>query len=852
VIAKTLNGSKGVSINTESSASGSGDLIVSAPISKGDGRSATLTFNAAQDVKVNAAINATNNTLPIVFKAGRAIASNATITTNGGNVTVSTVEPFKVGAALNVGAGQVLLESGSVESSGPQIITASLVQVPTGTAWRLHGSISGALNVEGELSPGPNGTGSMQVNRALTIQPSAVTKVYLGGTNRGTNFGTLISNGAVTLGGTLQIDCTNGFEDEIIQGHNFTIVTGASITGTFAGLENGSRIFLPDELGSLKVTYTATSVTLSDWQPIIIDQPWDPGLTDEGTLIYTNARIRGKRHYFRVHTEDTDIGAWRTRLNPSGGEADIYASRGLLPSASGSQKRSNNVGSDGFVLNTTEFQAGQEWFLMVYADVGTPWNLVTGRAFVQDLGTLQWTDSNSNGNYDISEQVIPSATGDLVFGGEGMRFYKATVPVGTPAWSLWLNGKDSVIAIRKSVVPFQSSPGLYDRKQVGQMLVVPPYLGNGAATYFLSVVGQPGDTVNLDSRIQEVGDINYSSTVSDVMVPDVPYRVYRVQVPVDQIAWDVSTLPLNGDPNVAVRRASVPAEFDNDGFSEVPGSVNDSVTLVPSFLTNGTWFITVYGKSAYSFTLRNGPPEVTPIDFTDQKLNDRPLRAGWQFYGLTNVPSQLGTVGWELELTNHVPGTELAIRRNAVPSRWRSRVNGLAPVTVTAASDVSSITGLLQNPGHQADIWYVGVYMPTQPLGPFVLSCHPIEPPTVDFDGGTSTVTNLEPGSWSYVRVDVPANAAGWDVRVRNVVGGNPAIAVRRDQLPALDPGKLVSNLPGWTPPNNLTWPTGNQWVGGIDWTGLDSRWLGPSYWQPARHGNGTSAGAGYLLRRGV
>jgi hypothetical protein len=818
-VGKTLSGSKGVTITTESSAQGSGDLIVAAPISKTGGRAATLTLNAVQDIHLNSAINSTKNTLPIVLKAGRAIASTAAITTNGGDVIITSVEPFSVGAAVNAGAGKVLLESGSVESATAQTVTASAVQVPSGSSWRLHGTVTGDLNVEGIVSAGAQGTGLLQVNGAMTMQPNASLVVNLGGTSRGTSYGGISVNGALAIAGTLQLDCVGGFEDQIIQGHSFTILTGRSITGTFAGLDNGNRLFLPDELGSVKITYTATSVTLSDWQPIIIDQPWDPGLTDEGTLIYTNARVRGKRHYFHVHTQETDIGAWRSRLNPSGGEADLYGYRGLLPSTIGWQKRSANVGADGFVLNTAEFQAGQEWYLMVYADAGTPWTFVTGRAFVQDMGALQWTDTNSSGTYDIGEPVIPSATGDLVIGGEGMRFYKATVPAGTSAWSLWLNGSDKDIAVRRSVVPFHTAPFLYDRKQTGQMLVVPPYLGSGTATYFLSVVGNPGDAVNLDSRIQEVTDVNFNTTVSNISVQDAPYRVYRVQVPVDQIAWDVSTQPLSGDPNVAVRRASVPAEFDNDGFSEVAGTVNDSVTLVPNFLTNGTWFITVYGKSSYSFVLRNGPPEVTPIQFTDQKLNDQPLRAGWRFYALTDVSSQLGSVGWELELANHIPGTEIAIRRNAVPSRWRSRTNGISNITVTAASDISSITGLLQNPGHQADIWYVGVFMPTQPLGPFVLNCRPIEPPALNFDGGTITLTNLLSGSWNYARVDVPAGAMGWDVRLRDIAGGNPAIAVRRDQLPALDSGKQLSNLPGWTPSNSLFWPTGNQWVGGVDWT---------------------------------
>jgi hypothetical protein len=453
------------------------------------------------------------------------------------------------------------------------------------------------------------------------------------------------SNGAVTIGGALQLDCLDGFEDVIVGTNSFTILSGASIVGTFTGLENGSRVFLPDELGSLKVTYTATSVTLSDWQPILIDQTWDPGDTDEGTFVYTNSRLRGRRHYFRVHTQETDIGAWRSRVNPVQGEADVYISRGILPSKTSFFRRSNNTGADGFVLNATQFNAGEEWFVMVYADPGTPWTFLTGRAFVQDMGILQWTDTNTSGTYDIGEPAIPSATGDLVIGGEGMRFYKATVPVGTPAWSLWLSGSTKDIAIRKAVVPFHSAINLYDRKQSGQMLVVPPYLGSAAATYFLSVVGNPGELVNLDSRIQEVKDIAFDSSENNVPVPDAPYRVYRVQVPIDQIAWDVSTIRLTGDPNIAVRRDTVPAEFDNDAFSEVGGSVSDSITLVPNFLTDGTWFITVYGTSQYSFTLRNGPPITSPIQFTDLKVNDQTERTGWRFYALTDIQSQIGAAG---------------------------------------------------------------------------------------------------------------------------------------------------------------------------------------------------------------
>ena len=58
-----------------------------------------------------------------------------------------------------------------------------------------------------------------------------------------------------------------------------------------------------------------------------------------------------------------------------------------------------------------------------------------------------------------------------------------------------------------------------------------------------------------------------------------PYRVWRVQVPVEQIAWDVSTTALAGNPNVCVRRDNVPAEFDNDAFSILPHIGNEQKKL---------------------------------------------------------------------------------------------------------------------------------------------------------------------------------------------------------------------------------------------------------------------------------
>lgn len=816
----TLNASKGLTVRSDSTAAGNGDIIVGLGITKSKGRTATLTLEAVRDILVNTPIICTRNSLPMVFKAGRAINSKAAITTNNGNLAIDTSEPFVVGGPINAGTGNLLLQSGTIESTEPQTVKANEVQVFSGATWRLRGTIDGNVSVAGVLSPAQLGIGSIKVNGAITFHPQGVLAINLGGTGRGTTYGSVEATNAIALNGTLQLDCVSGFEDTIINSHKFTILQGNSITGTFTGLPDGARVFLPDELGSLRISYKANSVELDDWQPVLIDPTWDPGEVDEGTFVYTNTRIRGRRHYFRVHAQATDIGAWRTRLTPVDGEANLYISRTGLPTLTSNFRRSEYVGPDGFVLNPTEYQPGQEWFLLVFADPGKPWKFVTGRAYVQELGTLGWTDTDSSGTYNIGEAAIPSATGDLTIGGEGMRFFKATVPVGTPAWSLWLSGSDKDIAIRKSIVPFHSAATLYDRKQSGQMLVVPSYLGSGLTSYFLSVVGKPGETVNLDSRIQEVTDIGFNTTINNISVTDAPYRVYRVQVPINEIAWDVSTLPVVGDPNVAIRRDLVPAEFDNDAFSEVGNNVSDSITLVPNFLTDGTWYITVYGKSPYGFTLRNGPPEVTPIQFTDTKINDQPDRTGWRFYAVTDIPAQLGVVGWELQLAQQVQNTELAIRRNAVPSRWRSRKDGKPLVVETAASDFSGKEGFLQRPGHQADIWYIGVYIGTEKLGSFKLDCYPMSPPTIALDGGTKTLSNLEPGRFGYVRIDVPPGIQGWDVRITGAGAASPGIAVRRDQLPSLDSGNRFVNLPAWNPHMVTAWPTDHQWVGGIDWTG--------------------------------
>ncbi len=817
-----FNAGNGVIIETAGAFGGNGDLVVSVNLSKTLGASSPLVLSAVRDLSLGGSIAASGGALPLTFNAGRNITSSQSLATNGGAVVLNPAGEFTLGGSLNAGAGTVSLQSGVLRSATSQTITTSAgFSVGSAAALRLQGTITGPLNVVGSVSPAaPGATGSLQVNGALTLQAASTTNIEIGGTSVGSTYDKITATGAAAVAGTLQVELVNNFHDTIAGSNTFTILQGSSVTGTFSGYPNGSRYTLANDRGSFRVNYTATTVTLDDWQPVITTLAWDPGTAEAGTAIFSNTNTRAGRHYFKVTTQASDTGGWRSRLTVNSGEAALYLSKTALPTTASSTHSSVQTGSDGLVLRDDQFAASEEWNLMVFAQEGAQWSLVSGKPYVHDLGPLPFTDANSNGQYNIGEAVTAQNAPAAPMPPEGIRFYKSSIPSGTPAWSLWLGGSPRDIALRSNKLPFHINTNHYTRKQAAQMLLVPPVLGAGTSTWFASVVAPQGEVIGLDSRIQAVTDLAYNGTVSNVAVSAAPYRVYRVQVPVDQIAWDIHATAVAGNPDIAVRKGSVPAEFDNEAFSASPASASESITLVPNYLTDGTWYITVWGRAPYTFTLKNGDPVITPLSFTDLKVNDQTTRSGWRFYALTDIPAQVGALGWELQLSNQVPGTQIALRRNKVPGRWQKRADGSTGVTDTNAiyMDENSTNGFLQRVNHQADVWYVGIFTAQQPLGAFTLDVHPITPPSIQPEA-TTALTGIEPLKWRYFRMDVPAGLQGLDLRLVNATGGDCNMVVRRDQLPNNTGTNNGTSTP-WNPSTESVWPSGYQWAGGTDWSG--------------------------------
>ncbi|MDW8382549.1 MAG: LamG-like jellyroll fold domain-containing protein [Verrucomicrobiota bacterium] len=551
------------------------------------------------------------------------------------------------------------------------------------------------------------------------------------------------------------------------------------------------------------------------------DLVWDPGLTHEGTQVFTNTSPTGGNYFFRIIAQSSTVGAWRTALRVDSGEAHLYLRQGTFSDDPTSYPfKSERAGDDGFVLHSSQFSAGQTWYLCVSASPGAQWRLVTGEAHVLNLGTLAGPDSSASST-------------NVVIGPEGMRFFRTTTTPDTLAWRLWLNGATNDILVKKTAVPHPLNTSTYDLKQAGQMLVVPTYLVGGDQ-YFVGVPGTPGTLIQLDSRQQRIIDAPFICS-SNLVVTGFGYVTYRINVPVEQIAWLTTLTPTSGEAHLCVRRDRVPNEWNNDAFSEVAGTTTDSISLVPPppgsgsstpGLSDGVFFVTIYGVSNYNATFTSGNPVITDVPFVSVSTNDDPTRVGWRYYRVLDITNQLGVLGWELFLQNQPPNTELAIRRNAVPGRWNYRQNNSPTVLSYGHVDASSQNGYLQRPGHPADVWYIGAYNPSNALGAFVLHLRELSATPFSSDGALTNVTAHPAGRFLYWRVDVPAGPLGWEIRLANVTNGDPRLVVRRDALPT----SLVTEP--WTYPSWATsWPSGNQWAAANDWTGLNNDPAGNSEW---------------------
>lgn len=583
------------------------------------------------------------------------------------------------------------------------------------------------------------------------------------------------------------------------------------------------------------------------------DLTWDPGTNPDGTNVISQPDLNGGDYLFRVVTQSSNYGAWRTALKVTAGEANLYQSNNTPPVGTSADYKSELAGSDGFVLYAQQFSDNQTWYIKVRAAKNATWSICSGDIYVHDLGTLAAFNSAASSSQALPVGVRVNANSHAVpVKPEGCVFFKTSIPANTLAWRLWLEGNPSKIYVKKAsaAVPEQpaiNSFGSYERVEDAQMLLVPDYLTT--AQYVVGVKATIGSGVALDSRQQQIrmptasgAPDNFAFSINGSDDGGYGYVTYEIDVPVNQIAWQSNCAPATGTCDHYIRSGKVPNLNNNDALSEAAGNIIDSITMVPPVLTQGVWYLTVHGTGSFTYTLSSGNPVITAKAYINDPavpanlprssgaaiVNDAPNinRSGWRYYQINDIQSQLGTLGWELLLSNQVAGTEIALRRNNVPSRWNFRSGDSTSTATNSQVDYSGTTGFLQRPGHVADIWYIGIYIPDVALGAFTLTTHEIGSTDLTFNGGTVSPTNIPFNFWKYYKVIVPSGPLGWDIRLKNVTSGAPQFVVRRDLLPA-DFGYITAGGPAAGLSSigivRQRWISGDQWPGQTgyeDWTG--------------------------------
>lgn len=601
--------------------------------------------------------------------------------------------------------------------------------------------------------------------------------------------------------------------------------------------------------GAVALLIMAAGVSMAQADPCVVysgNQPeagdlpaWDTANPAEGFKGCSEPDTNGGDYIFQVGVQNPEHGAWRTVLNVTSGEAHLYIERGdptvqdIAPSPY--FYSSSRAGSDGIVLYTSQFSAGQAWYIRVNATPGSTWNLVTGDIEVTDLGPV----------------TAATATTTATVGPEGMVWLRSEIdPASTDAWGIISDNESAqgMYVSRGSAPVIFNNGKFYQQKaeSTNQMLAaVDPVKG----FYYLGVKADPDNTVQLrtfrhnaivpsslpTTQYTDLGIDNFdfslkgqSSALLNAGHSDFRYVTYKVNVPVDAgLGWQVKMDPLNdADIDLYVRQGMAATLDDNSALSAIKGGVTDNTVLVPPILTGGKSFITVYSPIAsdFSFTLKSGNPDIETRPFinegTGRIINSLPENqklGGWIYYRVDNIPEQLLYQGWYMSLANQVLQTRIAIRRNALPVSGTYREAGAGKAF--NFEEIVSNSGYLLQPNHEADVWYIGVYT-DKALGNFELTTSaPVrselafnnKSESVGYSGATCTASQAQDlNTVRYFKVTVPAGALGWDVRLSNITGNATSsqqirMAISRDAFPGdMKPEESIAG--------KATWDSGQTW----------------------------------------
>ena len=225
-----------------------GEIVTNAAKIFLTGSGSKIVDAAGKNALANISTNASAGTFSL---AGGQTLTTAGSFTNAGKFTAGTGSSFTVGGpAIYTQTSGTTTANGTLSASGG-------VNLEAGSLYG-SGSISGNVASSGLVAPGQSTgtTGILTDTGAYTQYAAGSLDISIGGATAGTKFDELKSTTA-TLGGTLNIDLTNGFVPTI--GSKFKIVDYSSEAGQFATV-NGLAINSSEHFS---ITYQGTDVLLT-------------------------------------------------------------------------------------------------------------------------------------------------------------------------------------------------------------------------------------------------------------------------------------------------------------------------------------------------------------------------------------------------------------------------------------------------------------------------------------------------------------------------------------------------------------------------------------------------------------
>jgi hypothetical protein len=204
-----------------------------------------------------------------------------------GNLSNAGTVAVQSGSNLTVTAGQYIQTSGSTNiTSGT--LNASGVSIQSGI-FSGSGTVGSAVTNSGLLHP----IQSLTLTGDLTLTGSSTILFDLGGSAPVTGYDTLSAPGA-TLGGSLDLTFTNGYQSTVSPSTTFTLITASGgLSGQFAGISNGSTVDTTDGLGAFTVSYLPTSLVISDFTPV--PEPSAASLVGVGGVLLAAAGVARRR-----------------------------------------------------------------------------------------------------------------------------------------------------------------------------------------------------------------------------------------------------------------------------------------------------------------------------------------------------------------------------------------------------------------------------------------------------------------------------------------------------------------------------------------------------------------------------